>query len=435
MEGKLIWITGLAASGKTEIAKQVYNELKKEFPNTVHLDGDWMRKILSEDKVHDLASRYRTAGVYARLASFLTSQGMNVIVSTISLIRDIHNYNKENNKYYFEILVDTDRRVLEQRKPELYNDKLHEKDGLMGVHHSPEYPQCPSLILKNNTEQDFKLNIQKILQLIKDAEQRIPESVFEKSINTPEWDYSEQAASYASRPNYSILGINKMCELIKTKRDNYTVADIGAGTGNLSVLLKDRVGKLIAIEPNKAMRDIGMQITKGASNVIWTVGTGEDTGLPDESVDVAAFGSSFNTTDRAQALKESYRILKPGGYFVCMWNNRDLTIPTQKKVEEIIKRYYPDYSHGTRREDQTTLITESGLFTEVQKIEQPEIIITPIQTYIDAWRSVKNKFWDFDTPEGKDIFDKIVRDIREEFKGLENLELVYSTRIWIAKKK
>ena len=37
---KLIWITGLAGSGKTTLAKEVYAQLKKMYPNVVIIDGD-----------------------------------------------------------------------------------------------------------------------------------------------------------------------------------------------------------------------------------------------------------------------------------------------------------------------------------------------------------------------------------------------------------
>lgn len=251
-----------------------------------------------------------------------------------------------------------------------------------------------------------------------------------------EWDYTAQAKFYSNRPNYSINAINKMCYYFFSKnKKGSAVADIGAGTGNLTILLKDYFKKIIAIEPNESMRKIGIEKTKKFSHIKWIEGTGENTYLNDNSIDFVTFGSSFNTTERDQSLKESYRILKKNGLFSCLWNNRDLTIPTQKKVEEIIKRYVPNYSHGVRREQQADIIINSKLFNNLYYFEQPQIINMSLENYLNGWRSVKNDFWDLNTEEGKKLFENIVEDIKEEFKKEEKLKLIYITKVWMAQKQ
>ena len=101
------------------------------------------------------------------------------------------------------------------------------------------------------------------------------------------------------------------------------VADIGAGTGKLTKELLKQGLTVKSVEPNAAMRAIGIQNTKGQS-VTWSVGTGEETGLPTCSVYSAFFGSSFNVVNQSRALVEVTRILVPNGWFACMWNHRDL---------------------------------------------------------------------------------------------------------------
>ena len=44
----VIWITGLANSGKTTLAKSIEKELRKKFDNIVHLDGDEIRKVFND---------------------------------------------------------------------------------------------------------------------------------------------------------------------------------------------------------------------------------------------------------------------------------------------------------------------------------------------------------------------------------------------------
>lgn len=70
------------------------------------------------------------------------------------------------------------------------------------------------------------------------------------------------------------------------------VADIGAGTGNLSIMLCERGLKVVAVEPNDAMREIGIERTKG-QNIEWIRATGLKNGLKSSEFDLVTFGSSF----------------------------------------------------------------------------------------------------------------------------------------------
>jgi ubiquinone/menaquinone biosynthesis C-methylase UbiE len=254
-----------------------------------------------------------------------------------------------------------------------------------------------------------------------------------KSINNPDWDYTEQAEYYQYRPTYAASAIDLLLEKVGARGDEYLIADVGAGTGNLTKMLLERGMDVLAIEPNAAMRTIGIQITKDQS-VEWRIGTGEDTTLTNASVDLFAMGSSFNTTDRPATLREAARVLKSNGWFACMWNHRDLTEdPTQTTVETIIKSFFPSYSHGVRREDQSDILDATPDFTALDYIEVSQVVDQPMEDYIKAWRSVKNKFWDLKTKEGELVFQQIMEKIRLELPEILNLN--YTTRIWLVRKK
>ena len=163
------------------------------------------------------------------------------------------------------------------------------------------------------------------------------------------WDYTEHASHYDKRADYSYDAIKDLVTAMGCARGK-PVADIGAGTGKLTKeLLKERL-TVKSVEPNDAMRAIGIQNTKGQS-VTWSVGTGEATGLPTSSVYAVFFGSSFNVVNQSHALLEVTRILVPNGWFGCMWNHRDLNDQIQQKIESIIKSFIPAYSYGLRREE------------------------------------------------------------------------------------
>lgn len=262
----------------------------------------------------------------------------------------------------------------------------------------------------------------------------------DQSIDPNEWDYTYQAPWYKYRPNYSDEAIDEL--LISTgarKTPHFTIADVGAGTANLSLMLLERGYWVIAIEPNQAMRTIGMERTleyQRNGYIKWLAGRAENISLEDDSTDLFVMGSSFNCTDGVRTLNEAARVLKPGGFFSCMWNNRDIeTDPIQKKVDEIIHEVVPEYEYGTRRADQTPLLEQCSHFSDIRRIQKERLVNMPRQNYINAWRSVKNRFWDQRTEEGRKTFTTLLARIEEALAPYESFDILYRTNIWMARKK
>ena len=246
------------------------------------------------------------------------------------------------------------------------------------------------------------------------------------------WSYTKHAKFYEYRPNYAPKAIDVLKTYVEADKKDFRVADIGAGTGNLTIMLLERGLETISVEPNDAMREIGIEKTQGA-NVQWVRATGLETSLEDSSVDWVTFGSSFNVMDRDQALKETHRLLKEGGYFSCMWNHRDLNDPIQKQAEDIIEEFVPDYTRGVRREDQRPVIEKNNhLFDEIFYMEVDFYFYQTLENYINAWQSVKNKYWDLATDEGKALFEKITAKMRKTMPT--EFDIKYTTRCWSAKK-
>src|ERR1017187_10958623 len=102
------------------------------------------------------------------------------------------------------------------------------------------------------------------------------------SIPKVSWDYTEHASHYDKRADYSSDAIKNLLEAIGCAPSR-PVADIGAGTGKLTMELLKHGLTVSSVEPNDAMRTIGIRNTKGKS-ATWSVGTGEALGLPISSV-------------------------------------------------------------------------------------------------------------------------------------------------------
>jgi len=244
------------------------------------------------------------------------------------------------------------------------------------------------------------------------------------------WDYTEHASYYDKRADYSSDAIENLLKAIGCAPSR-PVADIGAGTGKLTKELLKHGLTVSSVEPNNAMRTIGIQNTKGKS-ATWSVGTGEATGLPTSSVYAVFFGSSFNVVDQSLTLSEVSRILVPNGWFACMWNHRDLEDLIQQRIEFIIKSSIPAYSYGSRREDPTNIIDTSGHFSATKSIEESFVWKMPKSDVIVAWKSHAT----LKRQAGNDaVFNSIIQEIARYLGTLpEIIDVPYTTRIYFAQK-
>jgi len=245
-----------------------------------------------------------------------------------------------------------------------------------------------------------------------------------------EWDYTGLAAAYVNRPGYAPDAIDRMLHAFGAT-PGQRVCDIGAGVGHLTIMLAQRGMVVVAAEPNDDMRRLGAERCKSLSSVAFFEASAEQTGLADAFFDFVTFGSSFNVTDRPRALQETARILKSHGWFGAMWNHRDLDDPVQSAIEQIIMSSIPDYGYGTRREDQTEVINESGLFGPVERVEGKVHHTQSIEEVVAAWRSHATL-----QRQAKDRFTSVVAEIADYLAGLgqPSIEIPYTTRIWIAQK-
>jgi SAM-dependent methyltransferase len=96
-----------------------------------------------------------------------------------------------------------------------------------------------------------------------------------------------------------------------------TVVEVGAGTGKLTRQLVVRVGRVVAVEPDEAMRAVLARVVPAAEAV---AGRAESLPLADGSVDAVMAAEAFHWFDGPAALAEFARVLRPGGGVALLWN-------------------------------------------------------------------------------------------------------------------
>jgi SAM-dependent methyltransferase len=169
-------------------------------------------------------------------------------------------------------------------------------------------------------------------------------------VKDPTLRFSSRVQNYTNyRPRYpqEVIGaLKEECGLTPAS----LIADIGSGTGFLAELFLQNGNPVFAIEPNREMREAGERILEHYPNLRSLEGKAEATGLPGHSVDFVVAGQSFHWFDRRQAFREFQRILKPAGWVMVVWNDREIdATPFMRAYDQLLRRFSIDYARETHK--------------------------------------------------------------------------------------
>jgi len=103
---------------------------------------------------------------------------------------------------------------------------------------------------------------------------------------------------------------------------NQKLIDVGCGTGDIAKIFLNNVNKdaqITCVDPNIRMINKGKDKLKKFKNIYWILASAEKLPLINNSYDfyTISFGLR-NTKNLNESLKEAYRVLKPGGRFLCL---------------------------------------------------------------------------------------------------------------------
>ena len=156
--------------------------------------------------------------------------------------------------------------------------------------------------------------------------------------------FSNRAKDYAKyRPHYSpdvVKALRSACEL----KLEHVVADIGCGPGLLAEVVLQNGNRVIGVEPNLEMREAGQQYLARFPNFTMIDGSAEQTTLADTSVDFVVAGQAFHWFRPEPTRAEFVRILRPGGWTILIWHDRDTqATPFLRAYDEFLRLHAIDY--------------------------------------------------------------------------------------------
>ena len=122
-KGTLFWITGFSGSGKTQISKKIYSQIKRNYGPTILFSGDDIRKIFNL-KGYTYNERFKTVMKYCKLAKSITNQEINVIFAVVGMMHKVRAWNKKNIKNYVEIYIKSNLKKLLKREKKEFITKI-----------------------------------------------------------------------------------------------------------------------------------------------------------------------------------------------------------------------------------------------------------------------------------------------------------------------
>ena len=150
-------------------------------------------------------------------------------------------------------------------------------------------------------------------------------------------------------------------------QESTTLIDVASGTGDIAKLYLEKInnkGCVYCVDENKEMLNLNKKKLNENSKVKWFCNSAEKLPFKNNYFDYYTISFGIRNIDNINnALKEAYRVLKPGGRFLCL--------EFSKVKNEILNKFYKIYSKS---------IPKIGKFI-VGKSEPYEYLINSIEKF------------------------------------------------------
>jgi adenylylsulfate kinase len=169
-EGFAVWITGLPASGKSTITRELMKKLDALGVPMVVLESDKMRKILTPQPTYSEKEREQFYRSIVLVGELITRSGMNVIFDATANQRSYRDYARSLMRRFVEVYVDCPLEICMKRDPKgIYGRAMSGKTMTVpGIQASYELPLHPEITLdcQNPPEAGAKAIVNKLKLLL-----------------------------------------------------------------------------------------------------------------------------------------------------------------------------------------------------------------------------------------------------------------------------
>ncbi|MFG2528892.1 class I SAM-dependent methyltransferase [Streptomyces sp. NPDC048516] len=171
--------------------------------------------------------------------------------------------------------------------------------------------------------------------------------------------FNAAADQYAAgRPSYPPALFDFVEQVMRRPLAGARVADVGAGTGIATALLRARGADVTGVEPGDAM---AARFRTGLPDVPIVRGDGNALPLADASHDLITYAQSWQWTDTARSVPEALRVLRPGGALAVWWNTTAFDVPWIRAQHERIAHHCGVAPSPRARPDDGDAIRLAGL--------------------------------------------------------------------------
>jgi len=148
--GIVIWFTGIPASGKSTLAREIQQRIEAMGFAVENLDADEVRANLSPNLGYTEEARDENTKRLAWFASKLCGYGANMMIAAVAPMRRYRDRGREWCERFVEVYVDTPLEVCQQRDPKgLYARAARgEVSDIAGMHQPYEAPLAQEVHVK-----------------------------------------------------------------------------------------------------------------------------------------------------------------------------------------------------------------------------------------------------------------------------------------------
>jgi len=190
-------------------------------------------------------------------------------------------------------------------------------------------------------------------------------------------------AAYHLRPPYPDPVYDVLVEL--TVDEPRAVLDVGAGTGEIARNLVDRVDRVDALDPSRAMIERGRHLPSGDDpNLRWILGAAEDGPISPPYALIAA-GSSIHWMEWSVVLPRFRDALTPRGVLAIVGQS-NLSVPWQNDLQAIIDRLTTNRDY--RPYNIIAELENRNLFRQIGRHQTPPLPFRQtVADYVESFHS------------------------------------------------